>query len=128
MYVYSAFFLLIIIVLAAFKVCNKIPIRQFKIKAKCNYMAYACGECEPQYKVESVLSIDGIDKNKILNQDIEIVFKSPVLEKIDSITQKCAICYDYYVQGYIFYLKEKKYYRLIADTCEVKLRFADCCK
>ncbi len=86
-------------------------------------MAYACGECEPQYKIKQVLQAGKLRESELLDQDIRVDFKSSILEKqIDRATQECAICYDYYLEGELSYLPVKKYYELEADTCIVKLR------
>lgn len=103
----------------------------FKVRIKCHYMSYACGECQPQYNVDEILnSSDGkLDKSKVLGQDIKLVFKSPEEEKkIDAQVEKCIICYDYYVHGYLTFLTSKGYYILNVDTCVVKLRFERCCE
>jgi hypothetical protein len=99
-----------------------------KANVKCRYMAYACGECEPQYKIVEVIKGFDLNKQKLINKDIKVVFKSSSLEsKIDSLTQKCAICYDFLFYGDLSYLPVKEYYEIKVDTCTVKLRDKTSC-
>jgi hypothetical protein len=100
-----------------------------KVKVKCYYMAYACGDCFANYKIKEVIEAgDGI-KGKLLNREVKVVFKSKRLEKqIDSMTAECAICYDYYIEGHLTYQSKKEFSLLEVDTCTVKLRDAKCCK
>jgi hypothetical protein len=102
-----------------------------KVRLKCRYMAYACGECEPQYRIEEISKVykGKVNRAAILGKDVKVVFKSHIFEKkLDSMVAPCAICYDFYIDGDLAYLSTKGYYRLIADTCVAKLRSNDCCK
>lgn len=100
-----------------------------KVKVKCYYMAYACGDCYANYKIKEVIEGGSEIKKKLLDRDVKVTFKSKRLEnRIDTLTGKCAICYDYYIEGYLEYRPEKEYSVLEADTCTVKLRNSKCCK
>jgi hypothetical protein len=100
-----------------------------KAKIKCWYMAYACGECWPQYRIKDVFSVSNVTKKELLNKDVRVIFKSEKLEKkIDSLTYKCVVCYDFYIEGELSYIPAKKYYEIKADTCVTKLRDKECCK
>lgn len=102
----------------------------YKVKVKCRYMAYACGECEPKHRIDTVLKVvEGkLDKRKVVDQDVKVIFRSSEQERrIDSQVQKCAICYDFYIDGDLKFLSLKGYYTLDVDTCIVKLRFKHCC-
>jgi hypothetical protein len=98
------------------------------IKLKCMYMAYACGDCDPQYKIEDITYSDKINKEELINKEIYVKFKNKKLEKtVDSLTQKCVICYDFYFEGNLMVLPNTKQYQLMADACKVALR-SNCCE
>lgn len=92
-------------------------------------MDYACGDCGPDYRVDSILSWEEKGKDLfLLNQDIRIVYNSPDLEKaIGKQLVRCSFCYDYYFEGKISYAELKGFYTLKVDSCTVKLRSKDCC-
>lgn len=98
-----------------------------KVALKCSYMGYACGDCHPQFRVDSVLHSDR-KPGKIVGADVAIFFEEdgarvPLEEKIDS----CWICYDYFVEGSLkeHWLGSKK--ELTLDKYQLVLRSPDCC-
>jgi len=99
-----------------------------EVKLKCVYMAYACGDCYPQYKVEAVLYPDNISK-KVMGKEIYVEFKDREME--DKLTQEvhqCAICYYYIFSGELKYSIFKKAYTLEIDEFDITLKFNDCCE
>lgn len=68
------------------------------VKIKCTYMAYACGDCYPQFRIDDIYSDNG---NKLIKgEDVYLKIidngeEKKLEEKIDS----CWICYDYYIDG-----------------------------
>ncbi|MBP6432600.1 MAG: hypothetical protein KA319_12610 [Ferruginibacter sp.] len=100
-----------------------------KVKIRCYYMAYACGDCFANYKVKEILEGENHVKGKLLDRDVKVVFKSKELEsKVDSMTKRCAICYDYYFEGRLIYQPKEEYSVLEADTCRIQLRDLKCCE
>jgi hypothetical protein len=98
-----------------------------EIKLRCSYMAYACGDCYTQFKVDSVLSVNDESKG-LLGQDISIYIEEngaivPLEQKVD----KCWICYDYYVSGYLEKQWFISYNKFIAKNYDLVLRSPDCC-
>lgn len=76
---------------------------------KFQYMAYACGDCYPQYNLKAVLQSKKNLENLVC-EDFDISFKSAALEKqIEKETEECAICYDYIYTGYIKYAWSRGY-------------------
>jgi len=93
-------------------------------------MGYACGECGPKHRIDAVLKAGDkkLDTSKVAGKDVLLIFRSRALEdRIDRQTEKCAICYDLYVDGDLQALPLKGYYTLKVDTCVAKLRFKGCC-
>lgn len=91
-------------------------------------MGYACGDCYAKHQIQKVITGDSILKRELPGRDVKMIFKSEELEKkIDSITGQCAICYDYYVEGFLNYKKDQEFSLLEAENCEVKLKDPDCC-
>jgi hypothetical protein len=98
------------------------------IKIKCNYMAYACGDCYPQYKVNEILEGGSEEVNKILNTEIIVKFEDKKMEqKLDKSTAKCVICYNFTFTGDLKHSSKNGTY-LIAKTAEYKLKNDSCCK
>jgi hypothetical protein len=88
-------------------------------------MAYACGECQPQYKITEVFD----KKYQFLKgTDIDIDFKKFKLDSIEKQTSDCAICYDYYLTGNLRYNRFSKTYLIQVQEGYYKLRFQNCCK
>lgn len=91
----------------------------------CNYMAYACGDCYPQYKVEKA---PGVLEKKLLNKDIMIAFSSQIQEdKFNRQVQRCAICYNYKLTGDLYYSNRYKCYLLQVINYKITETFRGCC-
>src|SRR6266498_4508249 len=97
-------------------------------KLEFSYMAYACGDCYAQYKVNRILRPEKNELKDLVGTDIKVIFKEDKLEKrIDSLTGKCAICYNYYFVGTLTKKRNNSYYILSADSCNFSLRDSTCC-
>jgi hypothetical protein len=94
---------------------------------KCRYMAYACGDCYPQYRVDEVInSLSEKTKETILKQDISVFYEKKELENsIDKQTSKCVICFNFYFTGVLKHSKSKGYFLDVSDAkAELK---PNCC-
>ena len=88
-------------------------------------MAYACGDCYPQYKITTVLDSKGFSKQELLEKDIKVVFTDKEFGKrLDEQVQKCIICYEFELIGRLTEINEE--YTLYSDSCTANLR-EDCC-
>lgn len=64
-----------------------------------SYMAYACGECRPQYRVDSVeYSAMGLD-SFYLNKEIYVNFEETDLQRTEDSLNCNTYCYLYRVSG-----------------------------
>lgn len=98
-----------------------------KLKIKCNYMAYACGDCYPQYLVKEILEGENKEVSKIINTEIIIEYEDSTIEKeVDKNTAKCVICYDFVFTGILKYSKIKGMY-FIAQKVNYQLKNDSCC-
>jgi len=89
-------------------------------------MAYACGDCYPQYHVDKVLK--GTTKEKVLDTDLLLTFKDPVQEEVmDEQTSGCIICYDLYFSGELWKTRWKGMY-LVVEHVYYKQRNKRCCE
>ena len=89
-------------------------------------MAYACGDCYPQYRIDEILEGNEANK-KLLKSEINIEYKTAEIEnKLDKKVSKCIICYDFYFTGQIKRSKSKGLY-LLAENVEAELRDNKCC-
>jgi hypothetical protein len=96
------------------------------ITLKCHYMAYACGDCYPQWRVDSSFAIEK-DLRELIGKDIYVERKGVVLEElITDSASKCMICYDFYLNGSLKRTLSNKY-KFDLDSFEMELRFKDCC-
>lgn len=99
-----------------------------KVGLKCVYMGYACGECEPKYKIKAIIKYDNALPEGIKESDVEVIFKTSNQERdIDNIVKDCAICYDYYFWGSLMKSSGKDYYTINVDSVRVLLRDKSCC-
>jgi hypothetical protein len=99
-----------------------------KMKIKCRNMAYACGDCYPQYRVLEILQNQNEESKKILNKELKIEFESEKIEKdLDVNTSRCLICYDFYFTGVLKKSFHKGAY-FIVETVNYKLKNDSCCK
>ena len=97
------------------------------VKIKCNYMAYACGDCYPQFKVKDIIQGNNSEVKKILDSEIEVVFTDDKLqEAVDKGTYKCVICYDFIFTGNLKKSFRKGTY-FLAHTVKIKLKNDSCC-
>ena len=63
------------------------------IKIKCYYMAYACGDCEPQYKIVSIYKDPA--NCLIKGEDVELkIMENGNKIDLSSKINKCWICYE----------------------------------
>ncbi len=93
---------------------------------KCRYMAYACGDCYPQWKIDSGFAMEKGLK-ELIGRDIYVERNGiPIEESITDSASKCMICYDFYFTGSMKKTLSSKY-RFDADSFQMGLRFKDCC-
>lgn len=91
----------------------------------CHFMAYACGDCYPQYKVEKA---PGELEKKLLGKDIMISFNSWIQEeKFLKQVERCAICYNYNLTGNLYYSNRYKCYLLKVINYKMTETFRGCC-
>ena len=95
------------------------------VKAKLHYMAYACGDCYPQYNVKSIES-SITDLPKLKNQQIHLEFTEEMEKEINSIVEKCTICFDYDVSGVLFKRRNGEY-MIKVEEYELNKTFEGCC-
>jgi hypothetical protein len=72
------------------------------VSVQLSYMAYACGDCFPQYRVDKVLSSEYNDKTYLYNKEIDVQFVGENLnqqiEELDKLG--CSgTCYIYTLSG-----------------------------
>ena len=109
-----------ILVIISFNSCSNID-----ISVKCSYMGYACGDCYPQFRIDSIISIKKSNYSNLIGKDVYIIYNEQELEElIDS----CWICYDYYVEGNLQKSLFKKYFIIRASSYYLKDKRPDCCE
>lgn len=97
------------------------------VSVKCMYMAYACGDCYPQYNVRDVSPLSL--KKQLLKKDIDIEFASEGQEEeFKKNVGICGICYMYDFKGHLFYSKKKKCFVIKLDDYKLKLKDKKCCE
>lgn len=71
-----------------------------KVKLKLQYMAYACGDCYPEYRVVKIIEPKN-DKtaNWLKGKDVNVDFSDKDEDRIESMRGNCAICFYYEVEG-----------------------------
>jgi hypothetical protein len=117
--------LIIIVVIAAlfgaWKAYDGIYFKKDKrtVMIKCHYMAYACGDCYPQWKIDSSFAVENGLKD-LIEKDIYVNYKGKQIEESvpDSIS-KCIICYDLYFTGLLKKTLSDKH-KFEADTFQIK--------
>ena len=94
---------------------------------KCHYMAYACGDCYPQWKVDSGFAVEN-DLKELMEEDLYVTYKGSDVQgsSLPDSVNKCIICYDFYFTGTLKKTLRGKY-QFEADTFKMKLRSKDCC-
>lgn len=121
------FSILFIIFLACVYFLWPTEIAKGQVQIKCHYMAYACGDCYAQYRIDDAYGIDGSIKDKLIHTDIYVQFKSTDIEyALDNATGQCATCYEFLLTGHLQQSRAKGYY-FLAEKAQYKLRFKGCC-
>ena len=88
----------------------------------CHYMMYACGDCEPQYRVDSV---DKEELRVLVGKDVYVVrCIGSDEEDISSGIDECLICHDFTVLGRV--VRDHNGYKVIADSMRSDVR-PGCC-
>lgn len=88
--------------------------------------AYACGDCYPEFKINEV-ELDDRQYEDILKGELTFVdFTSYMAEEIKIRTEKCAICFNYIVEGSI-YKTFNGDYKIKASRLTLQETFSGCC-
>jgi len=99
---------------------------QKDVSVSCVYMAYACGDCYPQYNVRNVKPSDV--ERKILNKDVDIEFvNKEQKDAFEKQVEACGICYIYEFKGELFYSKKKKCYVIKLREYKMTMKDKKCC-
>ena len=93
---------------------------------KFHYMAYACGDCYPQWRVDSSFAVKKGLK-ELTGVDFYVNHKGRRIEELisDSVS-KCMICYDFYFTGFLKKTLSNRY-KFDTDSFKMELRSKDCC-
>lgn len=98
-------------------------------KLKCQYMAYACGECYARYKIVEVGNSDNFKSSELVNKDLKVEFASKEMEnRLDSMVRKCAICYDFTFEGELSKSDKSSFFIMKLETYQVQLTDSSCCE
>jgi hypothetical protein len=93
---------------------------------KCHYMAYPCGDCYPQWQIDSNYAAENGLK-ELIKKDIYINRNGQAVEGlISDSTSKCMICYDFYFTGSMKKTLSGKF-KFDTDNFKMELRFKGCC-
>jgi len=93
---------------------------------KCRYMAYACGDCYPQWKIDSGFAVENGLKD-LIEKDIYVNSKGKQMEEsVPDSVSKCIICYDFYFTGLLRETLSDKH-KFEANGFKMELRVKDCC-
>ena len=89
---YKNYFLILFGYFFSFKTIRNVHVR-------CQYMAYACGDCTPQYRIIEVYNpLEW--KDELIGKEMNIRFEGkPEEEMYDEKVYDCMICYWYEFQG-----------------------------
>jgi hypothetical protein len=106
------YFLIIYLLIFLFYSCdNSSKIKLSKLEKKLEYnredsvslklkdMGYACGECFPQYRIDSVLYSENGNFDFYLNKEIHLTFMEKGLKEEFNNLKCSGFCYDYYLSG-----------------------------
>ncbi|MGC4038700.1 MAG: hypothetical protein QM764_22240 [Chitinophagaceae bacterium] len=94
----------------------------------CSYNGYACGLCSAEYKINDI-KINGYRELDFLGKDVKVLFSKSHMEKeVDSIVNKCQICYAYNFTGTIVKRRSDAFFIMTVDSFSVHLVNNDCCK
>jgi hypothetical protein len=92
----------------------------------CRYMMYACGDCYPQWNIDSIFAAEN-DMRELINKDVYVEYKDRnVEESLPDTIAKCLICYNFYFTGR-FKKTLSGRIKFIADTFHNKMNRIDCC-
>lgn len=103
------------------------PAKQKNVLIRCNYMAYACGDCMPQFRIKKIVNGKGLTK-EILGRDIFLKFSNGAADArfYDSLGV-CITCYDIDLQGQLVKNPFKEYqYTLVVSSYKLSLRNGCC--
>ncbi|MCB9230533.1 MAG: hypothetical protein H6581_02645 [Bacteroidia bacterium] len=90
-------------------------------------MAYACGDCFPQYKVEEVNPVEGIG-NELKGKEIEVRFVSNDTEaNYEKEAGACMICYTHIFKGKLTKSIWKDNWIFWAEEYSLSLLSNSCC-
>jgi len=93
---------------------------------KCRYMAYACGDCYPQWRTDSSFAAEN-DLKELIEESFYVIYKGKgVDESFPDSINKCIICYDFYFTGLMKKTLIGKY-KFETDSFQVKMDSPDCC-
>jgi hypothetical protein len=92
------------------------------ITLRFHYMKYACGDCFPQWNVDSILDRDE-KYQKFFNKDMQVFYKEKKLDdQLGDADRNCIICSEFYITGEVGKTLSGKYklmaekYNYIKDT------------
>ncbi len=89
-------------------------------------MMYACGDCYPQWNIDSIFAAEN-DMRELINKDVYVEYKDRnVEESLPDTIAKCLICYNFYFTGR-FKKTLSGRIKFIADTFHNKMNRIDCC-
>lgn len=102
------------------------PKEKNDIQLQCRYMAYACGDCYPQYKITDVLN-DSIAKRELSGKDINLEFENEEKEQeFVQLQGNCGICFLYKFKGDLRYSITKGHILKVSDYNLEK--YPECCE
>jgi hypothetical protein len=90
-------------------------------------MAYACGDCYPQFRVDSIL-YPNESKKALVEQDVYLVYKNNGRETpLEQMVDSCWICYQYRVDGQLVESFLQTHKTIVVTKYELKASLPDCC-
>lgn len=120
----ASFIFKIVCIVFCFNSCNS---KATNVRLKCLYMAYACGDCYPQYKIQELYEPKTYGR-EIIGKDLDVSFESREEEsKFEQEVGACGICYSYDFKGNLSYSYRKKCYELKVFSYSLKMENKDCC-
>lgn len=117
--------LAIVLIIVYFTTSLEYRIKQ-NVTIKCNYVAYACGDCYPRYNVQHI-STPSLEP-KLLRKDIDIRFSNrDQQKKFEKQVGICGICYTYRLSGNLSYSIKQNCYILRINNYNLLLENKNCC-
>jgi len=92
---------------------------QDSVELNLSFMGYACGDCYPQYRVDSVLFSENGDYDFYFNKEIHVELQNNELEKKENNLKCSGTCYNYQLVGH-FMRNELGIGKLVAFKGEIK--------